>query len=98
MNPVTLTGQFLVQIQTGQFVRGQFLIENVSRTSVNVSKFIAAMDYEMVYFDVEGKTFFPSEGAFHTFLDATADNEVLGKAEAQTGFNCTGTLTLGYFG
>ena len=95
MNPVTLTTRFLVQIQHGQFIEGQFLIENVSSTSVNVSKFIAMINYEMVYFDVEGKTFFGSETEFYMFLNANGNNEVLGKAEAQSGFNCTGKLTLG---
>jgi hypothetical protein len=95
MNKVTLTSEFRVQTQHGQFIKGQFLIENLSPRAVNVSKFIADINYEMVYFDVEGNTFFRSEGEFHTFLNANANNEVLGKAEAQSGFNCTGKLTLG---
>ena len=79
-NKVSLTEELLVQTQDGQFIKGQFLIENLSVNAICVSRFIADINYEMVYMNVEGDTFFANEEVFHEVLNANEHGEVFGKA------------------
>ena len=98
-NKVSLTEELLVQTQDGQFIKGQFLIENLSVNAICVSRFIADINYEMVYMNVEGDTFFANEEVFHEVLNANEHGEVFGKAnfecEIVTVNEKRWTLTLG---
>ena len=80
---------------TGQFITGQFILEGYDELrTVRVAKFVAEINFEMTYFDVEGETTFESVNHFFVHLNANENDEVIGKATFQTGFNCTGKLTL----
>jgi len=105
-NIIKTSSTYRMQDITGQFILGQFILETVSNFgAVKVSKFVAEINHEMVYMDIEinkskiTETVFAGEGFFYSFLDANINNEVFNKAE----FECVNvtvteqrwTLTLG---
>ena len=96
---IKTSGIYRMQTQDGQFMKGQFILESMGRNGAYVvAKFVTEVDYEMVYINVEGKTFHKSEGEFYSFLNANIDNEVFNKATFTVTGNITSpewTLTLG---
>ena len=96
---IKTSGIYRMQTQDGQWIVGQFLIERINKNQSKISKFIANIEFEMVYMNVEGNIHFQSEGEFYSFLNANIDNEVFGKAnfegEPVTVTQKSWTLTLG---
>ena len=94
-----------MQTQDGQFILGQFILETVNEYgAVKVAKFVAEINYEMVYMNVKlapsvyDGGLFATEGFFYSALNANINNEVLGKATFTKAGSITSpewTLTLG---
>jgi len=104
-NIIKVSSTYRIQNIDGQFILGQFILETVNKYgAVKAAKFVAEINHEMVYMDIEinkskiTETVFAGEGFFYGFLDANIHNEVFNKAEFTKAGNITSptwTLTLG---